>query len=169
MGPALCLAGMTANVQIRLYDHARDMRSFRALNFRTFYESIPKQEAVSEDQFSRHYEWLITHFAPQDKGRSTVFVAEVDGQYAGHIWLGTQTDFFTRRVDPWIFDLSVVAPFRGRGIARALHDHAIAFLRKRGSRVVGLQVMAGNPGAAAMYAKLGYLPRATSMKLELRA
>ncbi|MBX3458982.1 MAG: GNAT family N-acetyltransferase [Planctomycetes bacterium] len=154
-------------MRIRDYDHKRDAAAFRALNYRTFRDSIPPDEPVNEAEFRRHYEWLLGHFAPQDASRNTVFVAEVDSRYAGHIWIGTQTDFFTRRVDPWVFDLSVAAEFRGKGVARALHEHATAWLRKSGAKVVGLQVMAHNKEAAAMYEKLGYKPRAHSLKLSL--
>lgn len=152
---------------IRLYDHRRDAAAFRALNFHTFRDSIPEGDNVDEAAFRRHYEWLLQQFAPHDPARSTVFVAELKGRYVGHVWLGTQTDFFTRRVEPWVFDLSVVPEVRGRGIARALHEHAVAFLRRRGARSVGLQVMAHNEAAAAMYARLGYNVRATSLRLEL--
>lgn len=154
-------------MRIRSYDHRRDAAAFRALNYRTFRDSVPADEPVNESEFKRHYEWLLGHFMPQDASRNTVFVAELDGRYAGHIWLGTQTDFFTRRVDPWIFDLSVLPEFRGKGVARALHEHAVKWLRDSGARIVGLQVMAHNSEAAEMYARLGYQPRAHSLKLTL--
>jgi GNAT superfamily N-acetyltransferase len=156
-----------AALNIRAYDHVRDAASFRELNYRTFRDSIPPDEKIDEATFKRHYAWLIDHFAPQDKTRNTVFVAESAGRYAGHLWLGTQIDFFTRRVDPWVFDLSVHPDFRSLGVARALHDHAMAWLRKRGAKMVGLQVVAHNEGAARMYEALGYKPRAFSLKLDL--
>ena len=158
---------MDGGLSIRLYDHRRDGASFRALNFRTFRDSIPPGEGLDEAAFLRHYDWLLSQFAPHDPARSTVFVAEFKGHYAGHVWLGTQTDFFTRQVEPWVFDLSVIPELRGRGIARALHDHALAFLRKRGARSVGLQVMAHNGEAAAVYVRLGYKLRASSLQMKL--
>ncbi len=158
---------MADGLVIRAYDHARDAAAFAALNYTTFRDSIPADEQMNEADFRRHHAWLLHHFAPADTTRNTVFVAEVHRQYAGHIWLGTQTDFFTRRVDPWIFDLSVVEGLRGRGIARALHDHALAFLRRRGAKLMGLQVMAHNESALALYRSLGYRPRAHSLKLDL--
>ncbi len=158
---------MAGDIRIRQYDHKRDAASFRALNYRTFRESVPPSEQIDESDFRRHYDWLINHFMPHDQTRNTVFVAEIDNRYAGHIWLGTQTDFFTRRVEPWVFDLSVAEEFQGRGIARALHEHTAGWLRQRGAKVVGLQVMAHNKEAAEVYLKLGYAPRATSLKLDL--
>ena len=158
---------MTGSPVIRLYDRARDARSFAALNYRTFRDSVPQSEFVDEAQFKQHHAWLLKHFAPNDPKRNTVFVAEVDGEYAGHCWLGSQTDFFTRRVDPWIFDLSVLPKFQGHGVARALHDAVEKHVRQRGAKLIGLQVMAHNDGAAAMYEKLGYTPRALSLKKDL--
>jgi ribosomal protein S18 acetylase RimI-like enzyme len=152
---------------IREYNHRTDAEHFRALNMRTFRDSVPRDEYVDENAFLRHYQWLLETLAPHDRKRSQVFIAEVDGRYAGHCWLGTQTDFFTRRPDPWIYDLSVVPEFRGAGVARALHDHAVRWLKERGSRIVGLQVMAHNTAAASLYESLGYRPRAVSLKLDL--
>lgn len=158
---------MPGKIHIRLYDHALDARPFAALNYRTFRDSIPQNEFVDEADFRRHHAWLLKHFAPQDTRRNTVFVAEFDGRYAGHCWLGEQTDFFTRRADPWIFDLSVVPEFQGRGVARALHQAVEDHVRSRGGRLIGLQVMAHNQGAAEMYRKFGYVERAYSLKKEL--
>ena len=158
---------MAGKLHIRLYDHVRDARKFAALNFMTFRDSIPQSEFVDEEDFKRHHVWLLKHFAPHDARKSTVLVAEVDGKYAGHCWLGQQTDFFTRRVDPWIFDLSVVPEFQGQGIARELHDAVEKHVRAQGYKLIGLQVMAHNAGAAAMYEKLGYVKRALSLKKEL--
>lgn len=158
---------MPGKAKIRLYDHVRDARKFAALNYTTFRDSIPQSEFVDEDDFKRHHAWLLKQFAPQDVKRNTVFVAEVDGEYAGHCWLGQQTDFFTRRVDPWIFDLSVVPKFQGNGIARALHDAVEKHIRQQGYKLIGLQVMAHNTGAAEMYRKFGYVERAYSLKKHL--
>jgi ribosomal protein S18 acetylase RimI-like enzyme len=154
-------------ISIRLYEHARDAKKFAALNYQTFRDSIPPNEHMPEAEFRQHHAWLLKHFAPADTDKNTVLVAECDGSYAGHCWLGTQTDFFTRRVDPWIFDLSVAQEFRGQGIAKALHFAAEQHLRGQGFKLVGLQVMAHNTEAAEMYRKFGYTPRAISMKKKL--
>lgn len=149
---------------IRDFDPPRDWREFALLNYRTFRDSVPPDEPVNEEDFKRHHHWLLGHFAPSDPGRNQVYVAEFDGRYAGHCWIGTQTDFFTRRVDPWIFDLSVKPEFRRKGIARALHAKAEQWVRAQGLPWLGLQVMAHNQAAAGLYASLGYQPRAISMK-----
>jgi ribosomal protein S18 acetylase RimI-like enzyme len=153
-----------AGANIRDFEPARDWREFSALNYRTFRDSIPPDEPVSEDDFKRHHHWLLSHFAPHDPGRNKVFVAELEGKYAGHCWVGSQTDFFTKRVDPWIFDLSVKPEFRRKGIAVALHAQAERWVKSQGLPLIGLQVMAHNEAAAKLYTRLGYKPRAISMK-----
>ncbi|MBE7492913.1 MAG: GNAT family N-acetyltransferase [Planctomycetes bacterium] len=156
-----------SELAIRDFEPARDWREFALLNYRTFRDSIPPDEPVNEDEFRRHHHWLLGHFAPNDPGRNKVFVAELGGRYAGHCWIGSQTDFFTRRVDPWIFDLSVKPEFRRRGIARALHARAEQYVRATGAPFLGLQLMAHNDAAAKLYERLGYRARAVSMKKKL--
>jgi GNAT superfamily N-acetyltransferase len=158
---------MDGRILIREFDRKRDVEAFRALNYCTFRDSIPPDEGMNEAAFARHYDWLYNTLAPHDPKKSQVFVAEIGGAYAGHCWLGSQTDFFTRRRDPWIYDLSVVPEFRKQGVARALHEHVLQWLKKRGSNLIGLQVMAHNEEAARLYEQLGYKPRAFSLKLEL--
>ena len=158
---------MNQDLRIRLYDHLRDARAFAALNYRTFRDSVPVDEPLNEPEFQQHHQWLLKTFAPQDRTKCTVLVAELDGRYAGHCWIGEQTDFFTRRVDPWIFDLSVMPEYRRRGIAKALHAAAVAHVTQLGHKLLGLQVMAHNEAAARMYEKLGYRARAYSLKKKL--
>ncbi|MCA8935102.1 MAG: GNAT family N-acetyltransferase [Planctomycetes bacterium] len=158
---------MGDSIRIRLYDHLRDARKFAALNYRTFRDSVPQDEQTDEEEFRQHHAWLLKHFAPHDPRKNTVFVAELDAKYAGHCWLGQQTDFFTRRVDPWIFDLSVSPEFRGKGVARRLHATVEKHLLAQGHTSIGLQVMAHNETAAKLYDKLGYRARALSLKKRL--
>jgi GNAT superfamily N-acetyltransferase len=149
---------------IREFDQKRDWAEFIALNFRTFKDSIPPDEPVAEEEFRKQHQWIIEHFAPADTRRNRVFVAEIDGKYAGHVWVGSQSDFFTRRSGPWIFDLSIKPEYRRRGLAKALHARAERWVKSQGFGAIGLQVMAHNEAAAALYHKLGYSARAVSMK-----
>ena len=154
---------MPNTVSIRPYSHSRDSKEFLALNFRTFRDSVPPDEEIDDLAFRVHHRWLMKTFAPEDPSRNTILVAEIDGVYAGHCWIGTQTEFFTRAIAPWIFDLSVKPEFRRRGVATKLHDAARDHLRKTGADRLGLQVMAHNRDAAKLYEKLGYEVRAVSL------
>lgn len=157
-----------AGAIIREFDARRDWPEFAALNFRTWRDSVPADEPVNEEEFRKHHHWLLESLGPADPRKAQVFVAEIDGKYAGHVWVGTQNDFFTRRPDPWIFDLSVKPQFRRRGLAAALHARAERWVKATGHRLIGLQVMAHNEAAAALYRKLGYTPRAMSLKKALQ-
>jgi ribosomal protein S18 acetylase RimI-like enzyme len=154
---------VAAAITIRDLDPQRDWAEFVALNYRTFRDSVPGDEPIDEAEFKQHHQWLIAHFAPNDPRKAKVFVAEVNGAYAGHVWVGNQTDFFTKRQDPWIFDLSVKPACRRQGVASALHARAEQWVRARGGPFIGLQVMAHNEAATKLYARLGYKPRAISM------
>lgn len=158
---------MGDSFSIRLYDHARDAREFAALNYRTFRDSIPPQEAIDENFFRSHHQWLLERYTPWDGSRNTILVAEVGGQYAGHCWISTQTDFFTRVEEPWIFDISVNPPFRKRGLGSAMLKAAQDFLKQRGFAHVGLQVVAHNAPARKMYEKFGYKPHAIMLRKAL--
>ncbi|GIK53034.1 MAG: Mycothiol acetyltransferase [Planctomycetes bacterium] len=155
---------MSDAFQIRLYEHSRDERAFVALNYRTFRESIPPSETIDEEFFRRHHRWLLERYAPHDGARNTVLVAEVNGRYAGHCWIGMQIDFFTRAEEPWIFDISVMPEFRRRGLARAMLAAAQDFLRSRGFKFLGLQVMAHNAAARKLYEKLGYTTHSVTLR-----
>jgi ribosomal protein S18 acetylase RimI-like enzyme len=152
---------------IRLYEHPRDQKNFDALNYRTFRDSIPADEPIDEEFFRSHHRWLLERYAPWDGTRNTILVAEVGGKYAGHCWIGTQTDFFTRVEEPWIYDISVMPAFRRRGLASTMLKAAQDFLRERGFKNVGLQVIAHNEAARKMYEKFGYAPHAISLRRAL--
>lgn len=147
---------MNSNFTIRSFDAHRDWAHFAALNYRTFRDSIAPGEAVDEDGFKRHHQWLLEHYAPADLAKNTILVADFAGEYGGHCWLGTQIDFFTRETEAWVFDLTVDARFRRRGAGKALVSAAQALMRARGFKHMGLQVMAHNPTAQELYRKLGF-------------
>ncbi len=158
---------MPAAINIRDFDPQRDWAEFAALNYRTFRDSVPDDEPVNEAAFKQHHAWLLAHFAPNDPRKARVFVAEVSGAYAGHVWVGNQTDFFTKRQDPWIFDLSVKPTCRRKGVALALHDKVEQWALQQGLTLLGLQVMAHNEAAQKLYEHLGYKARAISLKKTL--
>ena len=159
---------MSGNTIIRPYDHVKDRKSFLALNFRTFFASVPDAAGMSEKAFREHHRWLIGHLRPHDPTRNTVLVAEIDGRYAGHCWLGNQIDFFTRVPEPWVFDLSVVETFRRRGVANLLLDAVEKLLAAQEIKHLGLQVMASNPAAQSLYRKRGYTTHAMTLRKPLQ-
>ncbi|MFD4752109.1 GNAT family N-acetyltransferase [Streptomyces sp. NPDC058426] len=103
-------------------------------------------------------------FARQCAGGSTYLVAWTDGVPVGNgevRWGGCAAPEVREALGdcPEINGLDVVAELRGRGIGTGLIRHAEALAVRRGTARIGLGVdETGNPGAARLYARLGYRP-----------
>ena len=89
-----------------------------------------------------------------------VFVAEVDDTVAGFVCV-------LARVLPeepdedqveyaYISDLAVVPSYRKRGLGRTLLQHAEAFARDRGAKILRVGVLAKNRVAWELYRKMGF-------------
>jgi len=151
-------------VQIRMFDAQNDIASFMALNAQTFWESIPEDEPILENQFRRNYEWLMQNYAPHDPDKSVITIAMVPGnRYVGHCWLGVQREFFTSQPLAWIFDITVDPKFRGRGIGRRLLHDMLHRVKSKGFDQIGLQVMRHNADAQRFYESEGFIPRSTTL------
>ncbi len=89
------------------------------------------------------------------------FVAEVDGRLAGTITVRKpipESIVATYR-EPltYIFGQFGVDPaFRGRGIGRALHDHAVRFARRDGATAMALDTAVPAAHLIVLYSKWGY-------------
>ena len=158
-------ASMPTNVVIRPA-RPTDTAAFKKLNRQTFLESLP-EDTGDREALASHYETLFRQFAPFDQNRNTILVADVDGSYAGHLWFGLQTDFFTGRAKAWIFDVSVRPEYRRQGIGKQLLQAGTAQMKEQGYDDVGLQVFARNEPALALYRSLGFDVRSSVLSLRL--
>lgn len=155
-------------IQIRAFDPKRDMEAFMALNSRTFWDSIPDDEPILENQFRRNYEWLMHNYAPHDPDKAIITVAAVPGlSYAGHCWLGVQREFFTASPLAWIFDITIHPNYRGRGIGRRLLHDMLHRAKSKGFDQIGLQVMHHNREAMEFYQREGFIARSTTLTRRL--
>jgi len=80
------------------------------------------------------------------------------GEPLGAIALAPDADWFTGHPRAYVNLLAVDAAAEGRGVGRALMEHAERWARERGCLEVCLDVFAGNAGATAFYERLGYRP-----------
>lgn len=80
---------------------------------------------------------------------STVYVLEVDGQFAGYI------DFWTIEDEIHIMGLSVTRPFQRQGMARRLLEHILK--NHPHVKSLYLEVRARNHGAIGFYKAFGFL------------
>jgi GNAT superfamily N-acetyltransferase len=88
------------------------------------------------------------------------FVATEGGRPVGMVtttWFGPSG---------WIGNLIVEPPFRGRGIGRALMEHGLDHLRKRGAKTVRLEA---DPPGIPLYRKLGFVDEVESCRYVLPA
>ena len=74
----------------------------------------------------------------------------------GCLWLGNAVDQQRGERHSYVLVLYVSPEHRRQGIATALLNQAQTWARARGDYQIGLQVFADNPGAIALYQKLGY-------------
>ncbi|MCK6439130.1 MAG: GNAT family N-acetyltransferase, partial [Planctomycetes bacterium] len=76
-------------------------------------------------------------------------------------------DFFTQKVHPWVFDLSVRPEYRKQGIGKFLMADCKHRCRLMGFTSIGLQVLNHNSGAIGFYEDFGFKLKARSMILHL--
>jgi ribosomal protein S18 acetylase RimI-like enzyme len=72
------------------------------------------------------------------------------------LWLGNAIDQHQGDRHSYVLALYVLPEHRRQGIATALLNTAQTWAKARGDRQIGLQVFADNPGAIALYRKLGF-------------
>lgn len=112
-----------------------------------FCSSLAEEEARPLESWSTRLENAAR------SGIDCPLVAEAAGQAAGLVWakvdgedMGT-VNLFQMWVDP---------AWRGRGVAGALLDAAVAWARQRGAHTVGLGVNCANRAAVALYERAGF-------------
>jgi ribosomal protein S18 acetylase RimI-like enzyme len=81
---------------------------------------------------------------------STILVGELDGQLVASVMVGHDGH---RGV---LYYLAVQPKFQKRGLGRATHDAAVAWLKERGVWKINLLVRAENSSVAGFYESLGY-------------
>jgi ribosomal protein S18 acetylase RimI-like enzyme len=154
-------------MRIRAYDPARDAPALRAC----FIELQDAEHADvptaprGADIADAYLSYMWSRCARHD---GSVFVAEIDGEVAGFVCLLARV----ARAEPddgdafhaLLSELGVNAASRGRGVGRALIEHALGHAREHGASNVRLSVYAGNP-ARELYRRLGF---ETAMELMIR-
>ncbi len=82
-----------------------------------------------------------------------VFVAELDGSVAGYITAVVDSAAGRGRIP----NLAVTASARGRGLGRALIEHALAYFRAKGLEFAVIETMASNPVGQSLYPSSGFV------------
>jgi GNAT superfamily N-acetyltransferase len=93
-----------------------------------------------------------------EPGTEAYVAVEEVGTPLGLVAIHPDADYFTGHPRAYV-DILVVAPeVEGRGVGRALMEHAEAWARAHRCREVVLDVFAGNEAARAFYERCGYRP-----------
>jgi ribosomal protein S18 acetylase RimI-like enzyme len=90
-------------------------------------------------------------------------LAEVDGEPAGLAWARVEDGTAT------VYQVWVAREHRGRGIAQALLERAIAWACERGAAVFELDVTAGDTPAVRLYKRLGFVKAGAPVPMANRA
>ena len=118
-------------------------------------------DAFAAIGWSKPREQNERYFAEQEAGERQVWVAEVDGRFAGYVTLNWRPAYppFRDEGIPEIQDLNVLPELRRRGIGAALLDSAEA---AAGERVATVGIAVGLGGeygpAQRLYVRRGYVP-----------
>lgn len=95
--------------------------------------------------------WSVTSFMEElGNPRSKLRVAEYNGEVVGYICLSLVHD------EGHILDLAVCPLYRNLGVAKALVENGLTYLREHGCLRVFLEVRASNKSALGLYRRFGF-------------
>ncbi|MGD6816804.1 N-acetyltransferase family protein [Metabacillus sp. 84] len=98
---------------------------------------------------------------------SYYLIAAEGGKLMGWIFIGASKDPLTEKICGFIYELFVLAEYRGNGISKRLMETGMKHLKQDGYTEVRLSVYADNP-AIKLYKKLGFTPRTISMSMPIQ-
>jgi ribosomal protein S18 acetylase RimI-like enzyme len=113
------------------------------------------------------YEWFLrTQLKEED---AAVFVADQQGAVIGYVFAALEPISWKELRDAcgFIHDIAVDDPGRRSGVATALMEAAMAWLRSRGAPRVVLGTAERNAGAQRLFEKLGFRRTMIEMTREL--
>jgi ribosomal protein S18 acetylase RimI-like enzyme len=118
------------------------------------------------DDAAEGYAWFL---ASQLESRdAVVLVAEQDGAVVGYVYAGLEPLSWKELRGPagFVHDLVVHEGQRHRGVARALLQEAVAWLRERGAPRVMLWTATQNASARRLFAAAGFRETMVEMTLD---
>lgn len=118
---------------------------------------------MSEESAREQGEQQLAELVPNglESPGQTFFTAWVGETAVGILWLSTE------RSAAFVYDIAVHESQRRRGYGEAIMNAGARWCRDRGHPALGLNVFAHNPGARALYDKLGYVVTADHRSIDL--
>ena len=138
-----------------------------ALLLRTHYDFDRQRFLAPGDDVEAGYAWFLgTQLGQEDVA---VFVAERDGEVVGYVYAGIEPHSWKELRDEAGFIHDIVVDERGRrgGVATALLERAIEWIRTRGVPRVVLWTAERNDAAQRLFAALGFRRTMIEMTREL--
>jgi ribosomal protein S18 acetylase RimI-like enzyme len=96
-----------------------------------------------------------------------MFVAQIDGQTVGWLWITLNTSFTTGERYATLRSLAVHPGWRGSGIGRSLVSFAIDYCREGGARWIAGKVHVDNARMRALFRATGFHPKHLAMEFRL--
>jgi ribosomal protein S18 acetylase RimI-like enzyme len=138
-----------------------------ALLLRTHYQFDPQRFMAPGDHPEEGYAWFLGTQLREDD--VVVFVAEREASIVGYVYAGLEPQSWKelREACGFIHDVVVDESGRRFGVATALMEAAINWLRKRGAPRVVLGTAQKNEGAQRLFERLGFRRTMIEMTREL--
>ncbi len=147
----------------RTVDLAQDQDFVLELHCQGNYESdTPCLRRLSYEAYRQHWlgtrqpEGFLRHLQISlGDSRAFAEVWEDDGRPIGFLWVGfTDTDGYGTIAEVW--DIELVADYRGRGLGMEMLAHAEAVARDRGAHILRSETGVENQASQALHAKAGF-------------
>ena len=134
---------------------------------RVHYAFDPQRFMAPGDDAESGYAWFLgTQLRRRDV---VILVAERQGAVVGYVYAGLEPRNWKELRDAagFIHDVLVAEADRGRGIASALLEAAVAWLREAGAPRVVLWTASPNEAARRLFARLGFRDTMVEMTREI--
>ena len=144
-----------------------DLGKLGALLLLAHYQFDPQRFMAPGRHPEEGYAWFLgTQLREEDV---VVFVAERDGSIVGYVYAGLEPQSWKelREACGFIHDVVVTESGRRSGVATALMEAAIGWLRDRGAPRVMLWTAQQNDGAQRLFDRLGFRRTMVEMTREL--
>ena len=144
-----------------------DLGTLGALLLRAHYQFDPQRFMAPGSHPEEGYAWFLgTQLREEDV---VVFVAERDGSIIGYVYAGLEPQSWKelREACGFIHDVVVNESGRRSGVATALMEAAIGWLRERSAPRVMLWTAQRNDGAQRLFERLGFRRTMVEMTREL--
>ncbi|MCB0078478.1 MAG: GNAT family N-acetyltransferase [Anaerolineales bacterium] len=156
----------TAAAGLRALDPLRDLGAVADLVEEVFADELgPDSRHIMRDLRMMHtlrpLMWMVNSIAPDNYDFLGGYVWEEEGRIVGNLSLSPLSDG-----DMIVANVAVSAPYRRRGIARALMNAAIAQAQRRHVHRIWLQVNEQNRAAIALYDSLNFRYRDTVVEMQ---